>query len=207
MIRTKEEARSDLQYLLCRLWRPVTSALVEYIDNYGHLRHKHHGSADASIIHSLIKWHIEQEFPRGNSDGVQTIVTKHNLFVVSIANKYLIKIKKLRGNFRTSNVQTQSVLAFIEQTSRQLNLIDPPTNLHLGYRPKNKVELLSSDIWLTCPDGNREPHWTMELQSASTTALIPVPMPQGANTERKRRVRAKAITTQGDHYKKVSDDG
>lgn len=200
MIRTKDQAQHDLAHVLGRLHSCVEASLQEFSKDHGGLRFKYFGTAEPSIIHSLMKWQLEQAFPEGNAYGVRTMVTRKNLFVALVGDQYRIKLKKLGRDFSTRNVMTQAVMNFREQREAQLELLPAPTNLHLGYRPKNKAELLTSDIWIVCPNGDRGPHWTLELQPAPVAAPTPVrAAPQQATNPRKSRVRAKTETnsTQG----------
>lgn len=201
MIRPQSQAKQELAHIMGRLHSCVRAALQEFFNVHGGLRFKYFGTTEPSVIHSLMKWHIEQAFPDGNTDGVKTMVTKKNLFVAIVGDAYQIKLKKLGRDFSTRNVMTQAVMDFLEQRETQLELLPAPTNLHLGYLPKNKAELLTSDIWLVCPDGQREPHWTLELQPAPVAAPTPIRVAPHQPPTRKSRVRAKTETkhpSQGD---------
>lgn len=56
MIRSLEEAQSDLDHLLGRLHDRIKAALQEFLEEYGPRRFKLFGTAEASIIHSLITY-------------------------------------------------------------------------------------------------------------------------------------------------------
>lgn len=207
MIRPKNQAQLDLAPVIGRFYSCIQAALQAFFSEHGGLRHKYFGTTEPSVLHSYMKWHIQQAFPDGNPDGVKTMVTKKNLFVVIVGDEYQIKIKKLRRDFSTRNVMTQAVMNFLGQQGTQLALLPAPTNLHLGYRPKSKAELLTSDIWLVCPSGQLEPHWTLELQPASVAAPTPIRMaPQQQTTTRKSRVRAKTETKLASQGDKRADD-
>jgi len=188
MIRSFATAQSDLAHLLDRLQGCIRAALQEYASEHGSLRHKYFGTAEPSVIHSLMKWHIEAAFPPGNPDGVVPITTRGNLFLVLIGSNYRVKLKKMNRGWRTSNVRTQSVIAFTEQR-RQIELIASPTNLHLGYRPKSTAEVLTSEVWIACPDGRRNPHWAMELVQAAAPLPVPLRQPATAESAGKKHVK------------------
>jgi hypothetical protein len=186
MVRSLATAKIDLGPLLERLHDRISGAIKEFVETYKDLRHKLTSRSVASIIHDLMKWHMEQAFPKGNRDGVVCVLKRSKLFVLMVNDEYQIKIKKLDPSFRTFNVMTQATFKFLENGS-QLELMPSPTNLHLGYLPR-KAELATSEIWLTCPDGDKRPHWTMQIVPPGGGQVIPFREEQ-PHRETKPRVR------------------
>jgi hypothetical protein len=161
MIRSLATTKTDLDPLLTRLHDRIAGAISEFVEKYVDVRHKLSSRSIASIIHDLMRWHMEQEFPEGNSDHVLCMTKRSKLFVIIVGDKYQIKLKKLDPHFRTSNVMTQATFNFLKNGEQlELGGIPSLTNLHLGYQPK-RAELLTSEIWLTCPDGDNRPVWMM----------------------------------------------
>lgn len=195
MVRSMATAKKDLKPILARLHDVVQAALKEFVADYQGLRHKMSSRSIASVIHDLMRWHMEQVFPEGNSSGVSCFERKSKLFVATVEDKYQIKLKKLNRNFRTSNVMTQQTFAFLNNAG-QLTLegIPDPTNLHLGYRQEKQAELLTSEIWLTCPNGENPPHWTMQIVAPSGAQVIPIPQEQ-PDKGAKRRVKPRKQET------------
>jgi hypothetical protein len=171
MIRSLTDAQTDLAPYLERIRACMYAGLKEFIEEYRELRAKLGKRSEASILHDLIRSHLETEFPDGNSDGVMTMMAKGNLFVILIGAKYKIRVKKLRYGLKTSNVPTQSVIDFMGQKT-QLELVPLETNLVVGYKPRSSAELLSSDIWIVCPNGTRNPYWKMQVLPADSGAAI-----------------------------------
>ena len=187
MIRSLATTKTDLDPLLTRLHDRIASAIRGFVEKYVDLRHKLSARSIASIIHDLMRWHMEQEFPEGNSDRVVCMTKRSKLFVIMVGDEYQIKLKKLDPQFRTSNVKTQATFDFLKNGD-QLELIPSPTNLHLGYQPK-RAELLTSEIWLTCPDGDSRPHWTMQNIPPSQGKIVPLQEEQPPKETKRRRVK------------------
>jgi hypothetical protein len=192
MVRSLATVKNDLKPVLTRLHDVIQSALKEFIESYRELRHKMSSRSAASVIHDLMRWHMEQEFPEGNAAGVRCVLKRSKLFVVMIADKYQIKLKKLDRNFRTFNVMTQQTFDFLNNAGQlTLDGFPDPTNLHLGYRQQKQAELLTSEIWLTCPNGESQPHWTMQIVPSGGAQVVPIPQDKQdkQNKDAQRRIK------------------
>jgi hypothetical protein len=185
MIRSLETAQSDLALVLGRMRNALQRGLQRFIRDYAAVRPNMSLRSIANNIHDCLRMEILLEFPKGNPDGVRPMQVNGNLFVIMVHDKYRFRLKKLTGDkLRTANVQTEAVLDFARQRD-PLELLPSPTNVYLGYRQKSPAELLTSEIWLTCPDGGAKPRWTMEVLEASGGSTSSIEK----KTTRKRRVK------------------
>lgn len=173
MIRSLQTAQVDLGPLLGRLYLCIQRALERFWNQAPELKAEMRATTAANLIHDFIRTELRKEFPEGNGDDVRAIVTKKNLFLVIVGDNYKIRVKKMRAGHRVSHIQTQAVMAFMGQV--QLELIDSPTNVILGYQPRSAAELLSSTVWMVCPDGDGSPHWTMQvLPEGDSASMTPI---------------------------------
>jgi hypothetical protein len=187
MVRSLETAQVDFGPLLGRLYGCIQCALQKFWIQPPELKAEMRPTTAASLIHDFVRTELRREFPEGNGDDVRMMITKKNLFLVIIRDKYKIRVKKMRAGHRVSHVRTQSVMTFMRQ-GPQLELIDSPTNVILGYQPRSPAELLTSTVWIVCPNGEGSSHWTMEVlpdegNSASVTSIGGMP-PTGPTPNR-----------------------
>jgi hypothetical protein len=140
----------------------VRSALSDFTTLQQELRNRYTARTEASIIHDYMVHHAKVA-------GYPWKV-RRNLFLFTVGNDYLAKPKKLDKAWHTRNIRTQLVLHFEEQ--RALRLFDDldMTHLYLGYQ-REGAELLTSSIWLVCPDGEGI-RWAAELRAEDAAMSI-----------------------------------
>jgi hypothetical protein len=192
---TEEQAESDLRPFLPRMARAVRAALAEYVTDYVALRHKHSKRTRASVLHDLMVKQLDKEFPVDPNKPVPDVMVMPrgnlNLLVVFLG-KYKIRIKKFGSRLRTSNIPTQACLDFERQES--FAAIPDATNLNLGYQPLDDATLLTSRVWLTCPNGSGV-HWYKELPLTMAESERPVDLnahrPAAVKPPKKRRAALK----------------
>jgi hypothetical protein len=144
----------------------VRSALSEFHTTHRELRANYSARTEASIIHDYMVWQAKiAGFPWK---------VRRNLFLFRLGD-YAVKPKKLDTFLRPRNVPTQLVLQFEQQ--RALRLFDDLdlTHLFLGYQ-RNGAELVTSSIWLVCPDG-RQIKWAAELRADAAAGSIEIAAP------------------------------
>lgn len=160
----------------------VLSALDDFNSKHRELRVDYTARTEASIIHDyMVKY--------AKAAGIAW-KTKRNLFLAFIGNDYDVKLKKLDAMLRARRIPTQLALQFERQ--RVLKLFDnlDLTHLYLGYQ-RTGAELLTSSVWLVCPDG-RGIKWAAELRAVEATAPVEIALPATMPTESEgRRVKAK----------------
>ena len=145
----------------------VHSALSDFHRLHSTLRAEYSPRTEASIIHDYMVSHTKRA-------GYPWKV-RRNLFLFRIGDDYLTKPKKLDKSWRPRNIPTQLVLRFDGQ--RALRLFDDLdlTHLYLGYQ-REGAELLTSSIWLVCPDAQGI-KWAAELRSEAASDSIEVAAP------------------------------
>jgi hypothetical protein len=175
MVRSLDTAQEELGPLSGRLYDCVQRALRKFADQSPELKAEMRPTTIANLIHDFIRIELRREFPEGNGDEVRPVITKRNLFLVLVGDDYKIRVKKMRAGQRVSHIQTQSVMAFMQQ-GEQLELIASPTNLILGYQPRSAAELLTSAVWLVCPNGDEDSYWKMPIlpDEAETSKVTPI---------------------------------
>jgi len=140
----------------------VNLALADFAKIHAELRARYSPRSEASIIHDYMVG-----FARDRFDWLQ----KRNLFLIKIEG-FRAKLKKLDGNWRPHNIETQLVLNFERQ--QPLRLFDDLDVEHvfLGYQ-RDEVEILKSKVWLVCPDGKGF-KWIAELTSSKGSSSVQV---------------------------------
>jgi hypothetical protein len=174
MIRSREQATVDLAEYEVKFTTAITAALKEFVSEYAAKRKDLSARSERSIVHDLMVKHIKLEF--ADVPGVATYF-KHNLFLLGIRGAYTIKLKMLDSRLRTRNHVTQLVIKFLEQRLQPtIPGCEHPTNLHLGYKLVDPVELTKSAIYITCPNGKRlEWDWPLASKEAEKAAPSVVP--------------------------------
>jgi hypothetical protein len=158
----------------------VSTSLTRFHDLHRELRADYSARSEASIIHDyMLKEAKLAGFPWK---------LRRNLFLFRLGD-FAVKLKKLDNLLRPRRIPTQLSLNFERQ--RAIRLFDDLdlTHLFLGYQ-RNGAELVTSAIWLVCPDG-KNIKWAAELTAVASPmieiaapAVAPEPTPV-------RRVRAK----------------
>jgi hypothetical protein len=160
----------------------VLSALNDFNTDHRELRARYSARTEASIIHDYMVWHAK----RAGLDWK----FKRNLFLFRVGDGYSVKPKKLDAQLRPRSAPTQLALQFERQ--RFMNLFDDLdlTHLFLGYQ-RDGAELITSSIWLVCPDGRRI-KWAAELRAADAAASLEIALPPTIPVEPEaRRIKAK----------------
>ncbi len=164
----------------------VLGALADFHGKHRELRVDYSARSEASIIHDYM---VKQAKVAGFDWKL-----KRNLFLFRVGTDFSVKPKKLDRQLRPRNVLTQLVLDFERQ--RVMHLFDDLdlTHLFLGYQ-RDGAELLTSSIWLVCPDG-RGVKWAAELRAEDAAAAVefalPVTPTMPTETEG-RRIKPKKI--------------
>jgi hypothetical protein len=166
MIRDQDTAQAAFAEFKADFADLVTEALRAYLRDYGEHRYRHTARTEANIIHDLMREGARLRF----SDHPRVkLIDKGIHFKVCIDGEWVIKLKKMGRGLRTSNYPTQAALDFVHQEGQLLlpGVAGEPTNLHLGYH-KREIELLSSPVYLTCPDGGSIAwEWMLEAPVAA----------------------------------------
>ena len=84
----------------------VRLALDDFIQQHNELKFRYTLRTEASIINDYMVWYAKDRFPWK---------LRRNLFLVDVGNDFRVKLKKLTGGWRTSNIQTDLVLQFERQ--------------------------------------------------------------------------------------------
>jgi hypothetical protein len=145
----------------------VHGALQDFLTKHRDLRVDYTVRTEASIIHDyMVREAKVSGFPWK---------WRRNLFLFRVGQDYSVKPKKLDRHLRPRSIQTQLVLEFERQ--RVMRMFDDLdlTHLYLGYQIGG-AELVTSSIWLVCPDGKRV-RWAAELRAEDATASVQVAMP------------------------------
>src|SRR4051812_32688436 len=152
MLRSLAQAKDELTDVAPLIEGAIRNALQRYTTEHAAQRRDYSPRSQASIIHDLMV--TETKKALGDQKGV-VCMTARGAFVVIVRQTYIIKLKKLGYRLRTSNIPTQTSMAFINQQPLQLTFANVPAETHLvfGYKPK-AAELLSAPIWVTCPMGS-----------------------------------------------------
>lgn len=165
------------------LRRLVHSALQDFIARHKELRAMYTARTEASIIHDYMVWHAKAASFEWK--------LKNNLFLFRIGNDYSVKPKRLNQFLRPRYIPTQLALRFDGQ--RPMRLFDDVdlTHLYLGYQ-QNGAELVTSPIWLVCPEAGRV-KWAAELRAEEPSAAVTVALPAEptAPMQPERRVKRK----------------
>jgi hypothetical protein len=174
MIRSRETAEVDLAGYEAKFTATVRDALKEFVSEYAAKRKDLTARSERSIVHDLMVKHARVHF--AGLPGV-AIYFKRNLFLLGINGAYTIKLKMLDKRLRTRNNVTQLVIKFLEQRLQPtIPGCEHPTNLHLGYKLVDPIELTKSSIYITCPNGKRlEWDWPLAPDEAERAAPIVVP--------------------------------
>jgi hypothetical protein len=189
MIRSKQEAQSDLGRFAGLLFASVRNGLREF-RQYGPLRYRHRKRTDSSIINDLIVDQARQNF--ADIPGVE-FTDRYKCFLLGFFGRWVVKFKKLDENLRPAISDTQTFLDFVnQQAAPELPGAEGPTNLHLGYLRLNQVALEDSSVFLVCPQGRRL-SWEWELLDDGSGLLVPSPLIPQVDLPRTRQVLPRRI--------------
>ncbi len=178
MIRSREQAKADLAQYEAKFTAAIKAALKEFVSDYAAQRKDLSARSERSIVHDLMVKHVTREF--AGVPGVAAFL-KRNLFTLGVRGVYTIKLKKLDTRLRTRNHSTQLVVKYLEQHFQPaIPGCEHPTNLHLGYKLADPMELTKSAIYITCPNGTRlEWDWPLAEESAETLpSVVPFVLPK-----------------------------
>jgi hypothetical protein len=159
----------------------VENALRDFVKDHNLLRWRYSLRTEASIINDYMIDHAKR------SQDFQWKI-RRNLFLLEVSRDFRMKLKKINGRFRTSNIPTNLSLQFDYQ--RPMRLFDDLdlTHIVLGYQ-RDPVEISASRIWLVCPNG-KQPKWIAEITGdrGSMQVAVSSPTPEAPP---QRRVRPK----------------
>lgn len=187
MIRSRKQAETDLAEYELKFTEAVKAALKEFVSGYASKRKDLSARSERSIVHDLMVKHIRIGF--ADLPGI-AIRLKRNLFLLGIRGAYTIKPKMLDARLRTKNNVTQLVLNFLEQRPLQKTLpgCEHPTNLHLGYKLVDPVELTRSEIYITCPNGEGLAwEWPLADEAEKAASVVPFTLPETPPLVRPRK--------------------
>ena len=147
--------------------------------------------ARANVVHDLIIAQVRKEFdesPRAR------VVDAGGRSLLSYGGDLVLRFKKLRPGFRTSNYPTQLALAF----DHQLPLRGIPTGvrLTLGY-VVDRLETGLAGIHLVCARGERL-QWSHEIAGEAGGQLIALPGNAAAPVAPSGRIRRRETGTESE---------
>lgn len=196
MIRSRSQAEADLGRHVDDFVDCVRGAITEFLRDYAALRHGQSPRSQASLISDNMRRRFRERF--AEESGV-TILERNNIMVADFSSHYILKLKKFDPMLRTHGVATQAKLDFVNQAPLPESVIPgwpaPATHLHLGYQPMG-VELETADIFLVCPDGEDQLHWSWPLDTG--LGAIPFPIEPEPDAPRRARVTKKADAADGE---------
>jgi hypothetical protein len=174
MLRSLEQSKQDLAHVAPLLEGAIRSALKRFVTEHKTSRHVYSRRSEASIIHDLMV--AEARLALEGLPGVACQVTKGS-FVVIVNQVYVIKLKKMDAGLRTSNIPTQTSLAFVNQKPMQLTLPHVPSETHVvfGYQLPGP-ELMNALVWATCPMGAGL-KWSWLIETTPLADIVPFTSP------------------------------
>jgi len=189
MTLTRDEAKTVLDPYLPTIAGCVDSAIKDYhrLDPEGRARFQKR--TKASIINDFMTFAAAQQLRE--LPGVR-LVRRQGHLVVLIGDKFRLKFKKLSPNLQPSNIETQSVLAFMNQQQEEFpHMPSPLTHIIAGYSWKDATQTVAG-IHMVCPDGKRN-SWELAITVEPIAVETTVAESAAKNTAygRPRRVTPK----------------
>ncbi|MBX7110944.1 MAG: hypothetical protein K1X87_03740 [Dehalococcoidia bacterium] len=211
MVRSLQHARVALAFIEPKLAEVVECAWHDYEMQYRQVRHIHRLGAQATVIHSLMVHHARRVL--AGLPGV-TFRDDGQLFIVSIRDEWVIKLRKFSAGLLVANNATQYALDFVEQAPGsvyqiELFSLDPPTHVHVGYR-LNKTKTGIRSIHVVCPNGADGNYWDYELERSAAAGTPQVSRPLspaagGIAPASKRRVSPRQIPPDRSRVRPVAE--
>jgi len=184
--------------------------LEDYVREYASVRSVHSKRTQASLIHDHIVRRLQERFGfLSDAEGDLAVHRKGNLVqLIFRCGEFKLRIKKLGNGYRPKNIPTQTVINFNLQTS--FDAIPEPINLYVGYRPRDDVSLVSSEIVCCCPNGNTMA-WAWQVDKGDTDSdrtdnVIPL-REKDAATKKKRRAKKRLTPEELEAKRKKEQDG
>jgi hypothetical protein len=133
-------------------------AISDYNRECGNIRYKISRRSRASLIHDNIVHRAKELF--NDTDEVSFKVIR-GLFVLFFGGYVCLRFKKLDKRKRSSNIQTQQTLSFMNQM--EIPDIPQTTKMVAGYQFND----LETDfaVYITYPNGSSSVPWNMLLES------------------------------------------
>lgn len=156
----KRNTISNIEFLLPAIYRSIILGFNDcyHNDQIDQLRYR--PSTKASIVYDNIVANLKKELALHPS---VKFITQKGLITLSIKDKFLIRIKKLDDNHRSSNIRTKQSTLFVNQQSLFENE-DALTNLEIGY-VLEPIENSIRGIWVVCPKNEKNNNWELDLDA------------------------------------------
>jgi len=179
MLRTQDDAERDLGHLDAMFFLIVRGAWDNYEERHRVLRGDY---TNARVQATLLHQYMENRARALLVDvpGITMPPPGSQLFYIDWHLTYRIKPRMLHWpGYAVATNMTRLGLAFVDQSDdlqMTLGLVEPITNLHLGYL-LNAAHSGMASAHLVCPDGPEDYHWQRTLQPPEEAAA-PVRLPQ-----------------------------
>jgi hypothetical protein len=183
----QDQVHADLEVYLPALREAVATAVGAYSQQYSSgLRRIHSQRSRASLIHDHIVDNVSMFADQ--SDGVE-LIESQKLWLLSFANGYLIRFKKVGRSRIAAGHRTGQVKRFRNQ--KQLDGLPKAINLDLSYELDVVGALLA--VYLICPSGSYSNMWDSEIGMEGARPIVvslfgtPPTDPEGAKLLPKKR--------------------
>lgn len=154
----KHEAIEKLEKLIPIFYEAVLNGFNEYYRTNENQTFKYRPTTRANIIYDNIIHKLKKDLVR--EPGI-SFINKNKLLTLKVADKYLIKFKKLDDNHKSSNVKTRQNTMFLNQQVL-FGLEQTITNLEVGY-VLNPVETEINGVFIVCPKDDKSNEWEIDL--------------------------------------------